>query len=320
MKYIFKNKAMKNYTQIHNEVIQNCKQNLDILGFATVLLSKPSDWVINVQSLMNELNLGKERVSKLLSSLEKQGYIYKQTNIQFAKKGEQKVFFYMFDCKEHLKETFPENNSESTSQLPLIATPCTHPPKQVYPDMDIPHMDSPDMGIPDVGAPDMGSPDVENQPHTNKDITNKDITNTISNKKNTRLTLRKFLKSVVDEKTAANILNANPNLTLEEFKNVYKRVLLEHKNNHCRDINAGLVMAVAGRWKFKSKLSDEKSDDDSNNEKIIKGNFNYYLSYFEEIGRTNGKELFQKFLKDCKKYDPNIVDIYSQKLKKELGI
>lgn len=311
MRYIIKNNSINNYTQLYNEIIHNCKYNLEVLGLATLLLSKPPDWNINPNGLMKELKIGKDRVLKLLSALEKNGYIYKLTNVQFAKKGEQKVFYYMFDCKELLKETFPEGALESTSQLPLIA------PLPTSPDMDIPHV-----GIPDMGIPDVGTPQLENDPYTNKDIT-KTISNQKNlNKKNTKLTLREFICSVVDEKTAANILNANPNLTLEEFQNIYKRILLEYKKNFCKDINAGLVLAINGRWKFRTQISDESSNisDDEKTRRVVAGNYNYYLSYFKEIGSCNPKEILQKFQKDCTKYDANIVDIYSEKLKKELGI
>ncbi|MGL5577737.1 MAG: hypothetical protein ACRDB7_01325, partial [Fusobacteriaceae bacterium] len=141
-------------------------------------------------------------------------------------------------------------------------------------------------------------------------------------KKNTKLTLREVLDKLVDEKTKINILNANPNLTLEEFQHIYKRVQLEHKKNFCKDINAVLVLAVSGRWKFRTKLSDGNTEmgDGEKTRKVVASNYDYYLSYFEEIGRTNSKEIHQKFLKDCTKYDSSIVDIYSEKLKKELGI
>ncbi|MGL4672091.1 hypothetical protein [Cetobacterium sp.] len=306
MRYIIKNNSINNYTQLYNEIIHNCKCNLEVLGFATLLLSKPPDWNINPYGLMKELKIGKDRVLRLLSALEKNGYIYKLTNVQFAKKGEQKVFYYMFDCKELLKETFPEGALESTSQLPLIA------PLPTSSDMDIPHVD----------IPDVDTPQLEYAAYTNKDIT-KTISNQENiNKKNTKLTIREFISSVVDEKTAANILNANPNLTLEEFQNIYKRILLEYKKNFCKDINAGLVLAVSGRWKFRTQVSDESSNvsDDEKTRRVVVGNYNYYLSYFKEIGSCNPKEILQKFQKDCTKYDANIVDIYTEKLKKELGI
>lgn len=307
MKYIIKNNSINNYTQIYNEIIHNCKHNLDVLGFAVVLLSKPPDWVINVYGLMNELKIGKERVLKLLSTLEKNGYIYKKTNVQFAKKGEQKTFYYMFDCKEILLSTFSENGSKGDSQLPLIA-----PPAPV----------SPDTVIPGMVIPDVDSPELEDKTYTNKEIINTISYQENKDKKNTKLTLREVLDKLVDEKTKINILNANPNLTLEEFQHIYKRVQLEHKKNFCKDINAVLVLAISGRWKFRTKLSDENTEmgDDEKTRKVVASNYDYYLSYFEEIGRTNSKEIHQKFLKDCTKYDSSIVDFYSEKLKKELGI
>lgn len=302
MQYIIKNKNVKNFTQIHNELIHNCKSELDVLGFATVLLSKPSDWVINVYGLMKELGIGKERVLRLLSALEKKGYIYKKRSVQFAKKGEQKVFYYMFDSKEILQENFYQNTLDSDSQLPLKATPPTLLPNMDIPDVRYPHM--------------------KESSHTNKDITNTVFNKEIINKKNTKLTLIEALDKVVDEKTKVNILNANPKLTLEEFEAIYKRVVFEHKKNYCKNINAILVLAVAGRWNFRSKLSEDKNQKNGNefHDKVIKGNYNYYVDYFKEIDCTDGLEISKKFLRDCKKYDPEIVEIYFKKLKKELGI
>lgn len=291
MRYIIKSENMKSYTKLHNEIIHNCKYELDTLGLATILLSKPSHWNINVYGLMNELKIGKDRALRLLSSLEKQGYIYKQKNKHFAKKGEQKVFYYMFDSKEILRKTFPESHSNSCPQLPFIES--SH--------LNNPHMDF---------------PVVEESTYSNKNIIN-NKTNNIN--KNTKLTLHQTLDRLVDQKTKTNILNANPNLTLEFFEDIYKRVLLEHKNKHCNNINATLVMAVAGRWKFRSKQDNQNSEEKTR--RIILGNFNHYLSYFRESS-CKPEEILQKFQNDCLKHKPTpeMMNEYSERLKKELGI
>ena len=204
----------------------------------------PSSWCINPTQLRFELQIGKDKVTKLINELIEKGYMFKyQKDIVFSKRGELRNIYYFSDDKEILKETTV-------------------------------------------------------------------LTSNIS--------IRTFLKEILDEVTIINLLSAKPDLTIEEFKNLYEMANLEFKNGYCNSVNACLVRAVSGKWNFKYKASSINfNEEELKVHRVLKGKLNYYIDYFQ-ISSCSKNEILSKFLNECQKYDKNLVNSYYIQLKEKL--
>lgn len=284
MEFILKNHHKYNFTTIYNSFAQDKTLSLEAKGLALYLFSMPSNWCINPTQLRFELQIGKDKVTKLINELIEKGYMFKhQKDIVFSKRGELRNIYYFSDDKEILKETTEIfRNSITQPQLPMSNIPYT-----------------------------------ENPPYINKDIIQEE-----NNKKKTILTsnisIRTFLKEILDEVTIVNLLSAKPDLTIEEFKKLYEMANLEFKNGYCNSINACLVRAVSGKWNFKHKASSINfNEKELKVHRVLKGKLNYYIDYFQ-ISSYSKNEILSKFLNECQKYDENLVNSYYIQLKEKL--
>ena len=295
MDYILKSTKKKNFTTISNNFLNDPNLSLNAIALGSKLLSKPSNWIINPSALSKELNIGRDKLAKIILELEQNNYLYKKyANIVFAKKGEQKVFYYLSDSKELISEISSlDKNKDSHSQLPLLKTTLTD--------------------IPNTSNPSTESTKTQNTTDTNK--TNFFCKENID-KKNTKLTLHKALDEVLDSATKHNLLQKRPDITLDEFLELYKKMKLEFDNGYCSNFNGGLILAAAGRWNFRVKSNLSK---DEKNARILQSKIDYYLDYFK-ISSCNPNEVILKFEKETIKYDSDLVKKFSDKLKKELGI
>ena len=290
--YILKNSCKKNFVTVSNEFINDPNLSLSAIGLGVILLSRPSDWIINLSQLQDELKIGRDRLFKIITELESNNYIYKKYKEQtsFTKKGEQKKFYYISDSKDLLfSEIVSKDISGSCSQLPLLdinngATefPCTE-----FPYTEIPQ-------------------------HTNKIITNKVDTN-----KKTKLTLYKTLDRFLDPITKNNLLNAHPNLTLDEFLTLYDKVSLEVKHGYSKNFNACIILAAQGRWlfRYKEKTATTKRSTDIN--KVINSFSNYFLDLFLNSNFSKD-EILNLFLNECKNYEEEFVTPHYIQLKEKL--
>ncbi|MGL5574622.1 hypothetical protein [Cetobacterium sp.] len=287
--FIIKNHHTENYTTIYNSFAQDKSLTLELRGFGIYLLSMPSNWNINPNQLRLELNIGRDKVTKLISDLIEKGYMFKQQkNLTFTKKGELKNIYYFCDDKELLnKTTEPFRRDETPLQLPL----CNGVTK----------------------TPNTESPLTKNTNHYKKDIKKED-----NNKKNTILTnnlsIRTYLKEILDDFTIVNLLNAKPDLTIDEFTVLYEKATLEFKGGHCNNINSCLVKAASGKWTFRYNITNS---DDTKTHRILKGKLTYYLDYFN-IASCSKDEILSKFLSECQKYNKNLVNTYYKELKEKL--
>ena len=306
--FIIKNHHTQNYTTIYNSFAQDKSLTLELRGFGIYLLSMPSNWNINPNQLRLELNIGRDKVTKLINDLIEKGYMFKQQkNPTFTKKGELKNIYYFCDDKELLnKTTEPFRRDETPLQLPLYANGITENPDTEFP-------------ITQIAATEITN--TENPPYTNTNYYKKDIEKENNNKKNTQLTnnpsIRTYLKEILDDFTIVNLLNAKPTLSIEEFKTLYEMVNLEFKAGHCNNINSCLVKAASGKWTFRYNLSSSSNNDDTKLHRVLRGKLNYYIDYFS-IGSCSKDEILGKFLAECQKYDENLVSSYYKELKKKL--
>ena len=290
--FIIKNHHTENYTTIYNSFAQDKSLTLELRGFGIYLLSMPSNWNINPNQLRLELNIGRDKVTKLINDLIEKGYMFKQQkNLTFTKKGELKNIYYFCDDKELLnKTTEPFRRDETPLQLPLY------------------------IGVTEI--PNTESPLTKNTNYYKKDIKKED-----NNKKNTILTnnlsIRTYLKEILDDFTIVNLLNAKPDLTIDEFTVLYEKATLEFKSGHCNNINSCLVKAASGKWTFRYNSSNITNNDDPKIQRVLKGKLNYYLDYFN-IASCSKDEILSKFLSECQKYDENLVNTYYKQLKEKL--
>ncbi|MGL4865679.1 MAG: hypothetical protein ACRC3I_05100 [Cetobacterium sp.] len=287
--FIIKNHHTENYTTIYNSFAQDKSLTLELRGFGIYLLSMPSNWNINPNQLRLELNIGRDKVTKLISDLIEKGYMFKQQkNLTFTKKGELKNIYYFCDDKELLnKTTEPFRRDETAFQLPLDNSTT-----------EFPHTESPLT--------------------KNTDSYKKDIEKEDNNKKNTLLTnnlsIRTYLKEILDDFTIVNLLNTKPDLTMDEFTILYEKATLEFKSGYCNNINSCLVKAASGKWTFRYNITNS---DDTKTHRILNGKLTYYLDYFN-IASCSKDEILSKFLSECQKYDENLVNTYYKELKEKL--
>lgn len=63
------------YTRISNEVLQNKALSFEAKGMLVYLLSKPDDWVVRVNDLVNASPAGKAKTRRIIKELEGTGYL-----------------------------------------------------------------------------------------------------------------------------------------------------------------------------------------------------------------------------------------------------
>ncbi|MGL5278841.1 MAG: hypothetical protein ACRC8M_07140 [Cetobacterium sp.] len=308
MNFIIKNHHKNNYTIIYNRFLQDKDLNLELKGFGGYLLNKPPNWIININQLSCELNVGKDKILRLINRMIELGYMYRhKKDVAFVGKGELKNLYYFCDDKELLNKTTEPFRSVATPPQLSLST---------FPPLEAPSMDTAPLESPVVVTPSM-----ENTSHTNINYYKKDIEKEDNNKKKTQLTtnlsIRPYLKEILDDFTIVNLLNAKPDLTVDEFIVLYEKATLEFKGGYCNNINSCLVKAAGGKWTFRYNISNSSSNDDTKNHRVLKGKLNYYIDYFG-VGSCSKDEILGKFLNECQKYDENLVNPYYRQLKEKL--
>lgn len=310
MDFIIKNNHKSNYTIIYNKFIQDKDLNLELLGLGCRLLNKPPNWVININQLSLELNVSKDKLLRLINNLIDLGYMYRhKKEIAFVRRGELKNIYYFSDDKELLnKTTEPFRSVATTPQLHLSTFPT---------------VDSPSMDTAPLESPVVATPTMENPSHNNTNIYKDIIEKEDNNKKNTVLTnnlsIRTYLKEILDDFTIVNLLNAKPDLTIDEFKILHEKATLEFKNGYCNNINSCIVKAASGKWNFRPNISSSSDNSYTKFDRVLKGKVNYYIDYYS-IGSCSKNEILGKFLTECQKYDENLVNFYYAQLKKQLEL
>ncbi|MEG0236992.1 MAG: hypothetical protein RR523_05115 [Cetobacterium sp.] len=305
MDFIIKNHHKENYTMIYNKFVQDKKLNLELKGFGVYLLSKPPNWVININQLSYDLSVGKDKVLRLINRMIELGYMYRyKKEVAFVGKGELKNLYYFCDDKELLNKTTEPFRSVATPPQLSLST---------FPSLEYPNMDTAPLDIPVVITPLM-----ENNSHNNTSNYKEVIEKENNYQKETILTnnlsIRTYLKDILDNTTIVNLLNARPDLNIDEFKKLYEMVNLEFKAGLCNNINACLIKAANGKWNFRYNII---SNENLKVHRVLKGKINYYIDYFS-IGSCSKNEILTKFLNECQKYDENLVNPYYKQLKEKL--
>ncbi|MGL5052270.1 MAG: hypothetical protein ACRC5W_01550, partial [Cetobacterium sp.] len=130
--------------------------------------------------------------------------------------------------------------------------------------------------------------------------------------------LELLMNKILDSKTKTNLLKSKPDMTLEEFHELYNRVQIEFQNGFCNSINSCLILAARGSWNFRSNSSlKAKSRNLEHEKKVLENRVDYYLDYFK-IANLKPEEALNKFNSDCQKYDSSLVKFYFDYLKERL--
>ena len=126
MDFIIKNHHKSDYTIIFNKFIQDKDLNLELLGLGCHLLNKPPNWIININQLSYELNVGKEKLLRLINRMIELGYMYRhKKDIAFVRRGELKNIYYFSDDKELLNKTTQPFRSVATAPQLFLSTGFT---------------------------------------------------------------------------------------------------------------------------------------------------------------------------------------------------
>lgn len=112
---IYKSKHASNYTVLPNEVFKS-KLSIDAIGLLAYFLSLPSDWVIYKTTLHEQLNISREKLSKMFNELKDAGYL-----ISVEKREGGKISY------EHIVYDKPYNG-EPLTEKPYTVKPSTEKP------------------------------------------------------------------------------------------------------------------------------------------------------------------------------------------------
>lgn len=72
---IIRSAPIRDYTTLHNSLINDDRLSFEAKGVAAYLLSKPADWIIRRADLMKMGRCGKDKVTRIISELKQTGYI-----------------------------------------------------------------------------------------------------------------------------------------------------------------------------------------------------------------------------------------------------
>ena len=72
---IIRSAPVRDYTTLHNSLINDDRLSFEAKGVAAYLLSKPADWIIRRADIMKMGRFGKDKVTRLINELKHAGYI-----------------------------------------------------------------------------------------------------------------------------------------------------------------------------------------------------------------------------------------------------
>ena len=112
MMSIIRIKHSQNYTVVPNDLLNDKRLKWQDIGLLVYLLSKPSDWSVNVEALANEKGTGKDCIYSTLKRLREYGYA------SYTRNYDGSVDWTILDkCEPHLEKPDQENpNQENPNQ------------------------------------------------------------------------------------------------------------------------------------------------------------------------------------------------------------
>lgn len=317
---ILKKKKKNNYTSISNGFLQDNSLSFEARGLGASLLSRPDDWEINVNALMAEGNIGRDKVRKIINELIQAGYMYRSKNRTSGKFA--KNILFISDEKDYLFEEVVEKE---------IDTPSAENCGDFYGEnTEINSLSVENCGVqPQTEKPATVIPATENhgqqiQLNNKKKNITKTTTTEIDYKNNIDLNKSEtkqsssssskyeFLKNYnISAGTKLNICRYITDLTEEKFAEIYS---LTEKSFAAREINSFegvLYKALKGEWTFPNRSVDANNTIDKDR-KYVRAQADYWLSYLD-IGYSKNQVL-NNFLNSVHTCDENIVNEYKNKI------
>ncbi|MTV47741.1 hypothetical protein GJ688_01930 [Heliobacillus mobilis] len=142
------------YAMIDKGVLNDKRLSWRAKGLLAYLLSKPDDWRVNINDLVNQSKDGRDAVYATLQELEEAGYIVSR---KVREKGR-------FLGVERIVRETPVSSIESSN-------PNTPEPEMTQ--TDLPYTEKPDTEKPDTESPQTEKPYPEKPEDTNNDLTKK---------------------------------------------------------------------------------------------------------------------------------------------------
>lgn len=119
---IYKSSAAERYTVIPNETMRDDSISFEATGLLCFLLSLPADWAIHKSWLQRQkINCGRDKLTRLISELEKAGYIKREVSqLENGKLNGYDWYVYpTASLKNRNTENAPDGKPEATKERSL---------------------------------------------------------------------------------------------------------------------------------------------------------------------------------------------------------
>ena len=317
---ILKKKKKNNYTSISNGFLQDNSLSFEARGLGASLLSRPDDWEINVNALMAEGNIGRDKVRKIINELIQAGYMYRSKNRTSGKFA--KNILFISDEKDYLFEEVVEKEidapsaeehgdfyGENTEINSLSVKNCGVQPQTEKPATVIPATENHGQQI----QLNNKKKNITKTTTTEIDYKNNiDLKNSETKQSSSSSSKYEFLKNYnISAGTKLNICRYITNLTEEKFAEIYSLTEKSFAAGEINSFEGVLYKALKGEWTFPNRSVDANNTIDKDR-KYVKAQADYWLSYLD-MGYSQ-KQVLNGFLNNVKGRDENIVNEYKNKI------
>ena len=76
---IIRGNIRENFSVLPNDLMNDERLSADALGVLVYLLSKPTDWQVRVTELRRRFDIGRDKVYRILGSMEQYGYLVRES-------------------------------------------------------------------------------------------------------------------------------------------------------------------------------------------------------------------------------------------------
>lgn len=317
---ILKKKKKNNYTSISNGFLQDNSLSFEARGLGASLLSRPDDWEINVNALMAEGNIGRDKVRKIINELIQAGYMYRSKNRTSGKFA--KNILFISDEKDYLFEEVVEKEidtpsaencgdfyGENTEINSLSVKNCGVQPQTEKPATVIPATENHGQQI----QLNNKKKNITKTTTTEIDYKNNiDLKNSETKQSSSSSSKYEFLKNYnISAGTKLNICRYITDLTEEKFAEIYSLTEKSFAAGEINSFEGVLYKALKGEWTFPNRSVDA-SNTIEKDRKYVKAQADYWLSYLD-MGYSQ-KQVLNGFLNNVKGRDENIVNEYKNKI------
>ena len=317
---ILKKKKKNNYTSISNGFLQDNSLSFEARGLGASLLSRPDDWEINVNALMAEGNIGRDKVRKIINELIQAGYMYRSKNRTSGKFA--KNILFISDEKDYLFEEVVEKEidtpsaencgdfyGENTEINSLSVKNCGVQPQTEKPATVIPATENHGQQI----QLNNKKKNITKTTTTEIDYKNNiDLKNSETKQSSSSSSKYEFLKNYnISAGTKLNICRYITNLTEEKFAEIYSLTEKSFAAGEINSFEGVLYKALKGEWTFPNRSVDANNTIEKDR-KYVKAQADYWLSYLD-MGYSQ-KQVLNGFLNNVKGRDENIVNEYKNKI------